>query len=1602
MDIFESDSIRNHSTGETPRLPLGLAERSNVLATRRSRTREVSSRYKSPIPSAPSSPRRCQSPSASRTLSASSQLEQKRALSAERKRPSTPTSPTSPSTSDHDLSSDLRLSSRRTAGGRSAESLWPSTMRSLNVSFHSDIISIPVSKKEKPVPASPSDRTLRPSSNFAHKLVETPMVSRKPTPERKRSPLKGKNVPDQLENSKPIDGLHTRLIDQRRASRIGRKISLNALSRSGDFTDKIIRSSPGPLPGIGLPSLRRTSSDSINKLLPRSNNDSSKILPLDDGLRMEDGTNSVDDCSLQAPGIGRKISLNALSRSGDHTDKIIRSSPRPLSGIGLPSLRRTSSDSINKLLPRSNNDSSGILPLDDGLRMEEGTNSVDNGSLRTSGIGRKISLNALSRSVDHTDKIIRSSPGSLPLRRTSSDSINKLLPRSNNDSSRILPLDDGIRMEDGTNSVGDCSLQTSRIGKKISLNALSRCVDHTDKIIRNSTGPLPGIGSPSLRRTSSDSINKLLPRSNNDSSKILPLEDGLRMEDGTNSVDDGSFHASGIGKKISLNTLSRSVDHNDKIIRSSLGPLPGIGLPSLRRTSSDSINKLLPRSNNDSSKILPLDDGLRMEDGTNSVDGLRMEDGTNSVDDCSLQASGIGRKISLNALSRSVDHTDKIMRSSSRPLPLRRTSSDSINKLLPRSNNDSSRILPLDDGLRMEDGTNSVDDCSLQASEIGRKISLNALSRSVDHTDKIIQSSPGPLRLRRTSSDSINKLLPRSNNDSSRILPLDDDLKMEDGTNSVDDCSLQASEIGRKISLNALSRSVDLTDKIIRSSPGPLPLRRTSSDSINKLLPRSNNDSSRILPLDDGLRMEDGTNSVDDCSLQASEIGRKISLNALSQSVDHTDKIIRSSPGPLRLRRSSSDSINKLLPRSNNDSSRILPLDDGLRMEDGTNSVDDCSLQALGIGRKISLNALSQSMDHTDKIIQSLPEPLPRIRLPSSRRTSSNPINKLLQRSDNDSSRILPLDDGLRMEDGTNSVDDCSLQASGVGRKISLNASSRSMDHTDKIIRSSLGPLPGIGLPSSRRTSSDSINKLLQRSDNDSSRILPLDDGLRMEDETNSVDDCSLQASGIGRKISLNALSRSVDLTDKIIHSSPGPPPEIGLPSLKRTSSDSINKLLQRSDNDSSKILPLDDDLRMEDETNSVDDGSLQASGIGRKISLNALSQSVDLTDKIIRSSPRLHPGIGLPSLRSSSDSINKLLISDNDSSRIIPLNNGLNDGLRMEDETNIVDDCSLQTPGTPRLASNGLPDRLKSTPAVRSQSLTLPGLRLPSPIRTSVPSSSVSRGSSPARPRPSTPPPRGVSPSRIRPTNSIQSNSSTSVLSFIADFKGKKGANHIEDSHQLRLLYNRYMQWRFSNARAEAIHDMHKVDAERTLCNVWKAMIRIWDSVTRNRIDLHMLKLELKLNEIMNDQMSYLDEWDSLERDHINSLSGVSLDLKANTLRVPLTAGATADVESLKGAIGSALNVMRVMASSICSLLSQVERMNGLASELAAVASQEKAMLDECESLLASTTAMQVEEHSLRTHLIQMKQSSENTTLNLLPHKYNYHTTFITPRQRS
>lgn len=83
--------------------------------------------------------------------------------------------------------------------------------------------------------------------------------------------------------------------------------------------------------------------------------------------------------------------------------------------------------------------------------------------------------------------------------------------------------------------------------------------------------------------------------------------------------------------------------------------------------------------------------------------------------------------------------------------------------------------------------------------------------------------------------------------------------------------------------------------------------------------------------------------------------------------------------------------------------------------------------------------------------------------------------------------------------------------------------------------------------------------------------------------------------------------------------------------------------------------------------------------------------------------------------------------------------------------------------------------------------------------------------------------PSRGVSPSRVRngvvaatPTPSSNLNSVPSILSFAADLRrGKGGENRILDAHVLRILYNRLLQWRFVNARADASLSAQRLNAE-------------------------------------------------------------------------------------------------------------------------------------------------------------------------------------------
>lgn len=139
-----------------------------------------------------------------------------------------------------------------------------------------------------------------------------------------------------------------------------------------------------------------------------------------------------------------------------------------------------------------------------------------------------------------------------------------------------------------------------------------------------------------------------------------------------------------------------------------------------------------------------------------------------------------------------------------------------------------------------------------------------------------------------------------------------------------------------------------------------------------------------------------------------------------------------------------------------------------------------------------------------------------------------------------------------------------------------------------------------------------------------------------------------------------------------------------------------------------------------------------------------------------------------------------------------------------------------LQDPGSPLSTSPGskliLPPKLKQYTS--NGSLSSPRT-MSSPIRGGIRPASPSKLMTPVGSSPS----RGHSPSRIRNAVSTINNNFTdtpSVLSFAVDVRrGKVGENRILDAHLLRLLYNRHLQWRFVNARTEAVLLVQKRSAE-------------------------------------------------------------------------------------------------------------------------------------------------------------------------------------------
>ncbi|CAI0464847.1 unnamed protein product [Linum tenue] len=230
--------------------------------------------------------------------------------------------------------------------------------------------------------------------------------------------------------------------------------------------------------------------------------------------------------------------------------------------------------------------------------------------------------------------------------------------------------------------------------------------------------------------------------------------------------------------------------------------------------------------------------------------------------------------------------------------------------------------------------------------------------------------------------------------------------------------------------------------------------------------------------------------------------------------------------------------------------------------------------------------------------------------------------------------------------------------------------------------------------------------------------------------------------------------------------------------------------------------------------------------------------------------------------------------------------------------------------------------------------------------------------------------PVRGMSPSRTR--NPLTS--TLSILSFGADIRRVRGGEtRLVEVHHLRILYNRLLQWRFVNARADGALSVQSSNAEKSLHSAHAATTRLRESVRTKRTELQWFRQNVKLISVLRGQMEYLEEFALLEHNYSCSLSGAIEALQASTLRLPVVGGARADTQNVKEAIYSAVDVMHAMGSSIRSLLTKVGEMNSLVAELGSMSAKELSSLDECRDLLKMLTTTQVKECSLRTHIAQL-----------------------------
>ncbi|KAF5760403.1 putative QWRF family protein [Helianthus annuus] len=205
---------------------------------------------------------------------------------------------------------------------------------------------------------------------------------------------------------------------------------------------------------------------------------------------------------------------------------------------------------------------------------------------------------------------------------------------------------------------------------------------------------------------------------------------------------------------------------------------------------------------------------------------------------------------------------------------------------------------------------------------------------------------------------------------------------------------------------------------------------------------------------------------------------------------------------------------------------------------------------------------------------------------------------------------------------------------------------------------------------------------------------------------------------------------------------------------------------------------------------------------------------------------------------------------------------------------------------------------------------------------------------------------------------------------------KGKKPQSSQQDVYSLKLLHNHYLQWRFANAKAQVSMNAQTTQMESQLFSLGADISHLRDNVKKKQAELQLLQRTKALSTVLDTQMPYLDDWSAVEEDYTRSLDGAITALTNSLLRLPISGNVQVNVKDVAEALDSAVKTADMIAHQMQMFLPKAEEMDSLMSELATVIDVEKALAEECGNLLVKTHTLQIEDCSLRGHLMQVASS--------------------------